>query len=292
MFSMDSNQNYKTAYTAAYARLMEQYMPKELKLFDDPLVKYFFSSYISSLMRFSVLRKVFIFMYNITAVGLFGLQVCRTKYIDAIFKKALNNGIKQIVILGSGLDTRPYRIARDNETKIFEVDQPIILEKKRTILSKYVEQAFDNVIFTPIDFNIQKLDEVLIANGLDLSKPILFIMEGVSQYITQEAIDNTLQFIAKASSGSELVFTYILKAVIDGTSNMLGAESLVNLFKISEEPWRFGLNPSELSDFFSQYKLQIIDDIGTSFYKENYLYPIGRKLDISSMERIAYARIL
>jgi O-methyltransferase involved in polyketide biosynthesis len=48
---MDTNQSYKTAYTAAYARLVEQYEPKEKRLFDDTIVKYFFSNYISSLLK-------------------------------------------------------------------------------------------------------------------------------------------------------------------------------------------------------------------------------------------------
>ncbi|MDF2882306.1 MAG: methyltransferase, partial [Clostridiaceae bacterium] len=284
---MDNNQSYKTAYVAAYARLIEQYQSKEMRLFNDSLVKYFFSSYISFLMRFSVLRKVLIFMYNTTAVGLWGLQVCRTKYIDDILKKALDDGIKQIVILGTGFDTRPYRISGISEIKVFEVDLPIILDKKQAIIKKCVGLVPNNVIFIPMDFNIQKLDEVLEAKNLELSEPILFIWEGVTQYITEEAIANTLKFISKASSGSKLVFTYILKSVIDGTSNMIGAEGLLNLFEAGEQPWRFGLNPLEVSDFLSLYNLKLIEDIGTSFYKENYLNPIGRKLDISEIERIA-----
>jgi methyltransferase (TIGR00027 family) len=194
--------------------------------------------------------------------------------------------------LGTGFDTRPYRISGINEIKVFEVNQPIILDKKQAIIKKCVRLVPNNVIFTPMDFNIQKLDEVLEAKDLELSQLILFIWEGVTQYITEEAIDNTLKFISKASSGSKFVFTYILKNVIDGTSNMIAAEGLVNLFEAGEQPWRFGLNPLEVIDFLSQYNLKLIEDIGTSFYKENYLNPIGRKLDISEIERIAYAGIL
>jgi methyltransferase (TIGR00027 family) len=170
---MDSSQIYKTAYTAAYARLIEQYLPVEKRLFNDPVAKYFFSSCISSLMKHNVIRSFLIFMYNLNAAGLFGLQVCRTRYIDDILKKALDDGIMQIVILGTGFDTRPYRISGADEIKIFEVDQPIILDKKQAII-----------------------------------------------------------------------------------------------------------------------KIRLIEDVGTSFYKENYLKPIDRKLTISEVERIAYARIL
>ena len=288
---MESNQSYKTAYVAAYARLIEQYQPIELRLFNDSLVKKFFSNYICYMMKFSVLRKILIFMYNTSAVGLLGLQVCRTKYIDDILKKAINEGIKQIVILGTGFDTRAYRIPGINEIKVFEVDLPIILDKKQGIIRKCIGEIPNNVIFTPIDFNVQKLDEVLVAKDLEVSKPSLFIWEGVTQYITEEAITNTLKFISKNSSGSRVVFTYILKSVIDGSSNIIDGEGLRNLFEAGNQPWHFGLNPSEVNDFIGKNNLRLIEDIGASYYQENYLKPIGRNLDISKFERIIYATV-
>lgn len=288
---MESNQSYKTAYGAAYARLIEQYQPKELRLFNDSVVKIFFSNYISYMMKFSVLRKILIFMYNASAVGLLGLQVCRTKYIDDILKKAINEGIKQIVILGTGFDTRAYRIPGINEIKVFEVDLPNILDKKQSLIRKCIGNIPDNIIFTPIDFNVQKLDEVLMDKDLELSKPSLFIWEGVTQYISEEAIINTLKFISNTSSGSMLVFTYILKSVIDGTSNKIDGEALMNLFKAGDQPWQFGLNPSEVNDFIEPYNLRLIEDIGASYYQKNYLKPIGRNLNISEFERIIYARV-
>ena len=285
------NESYKTAYAAANARLMEQFEPKETRLFDDPLVKNVFSSYISSLMKINPLRKFFIFMYNISLPGLFGLQICRTKYIDDLLTNEIENGIEQLVVLGAGFDTRAYRIKGISKVKVFEVDMPIILEKKKQVVKKSLGILPKNVVFTPIDFNTQVLDEVLQDKGLDISKPIFFIWEGVTQYITEEAVNNTMKFISKASPGSIVVATYILKSVIDGTSNMIGAEGLVNLFKAGGQAWSFGLNPSETSDFLNKYKLTLIEDVGITYYNENYLEPIGRKLDVSRIERVFYGKI-
>lgn len=231
-------------------------------------------------------------MYNSTSVGLLGLQVYRTRYIDDVLKEAIDNGTKQLVILGAGFDTRPYRIAGINKVRVFEVDMPIILDKKQSIMKKCVGTLPDNVTYTPIDFNNEKLDEVLESKNLDFSKPIFFIWEGVTQYITKEAVDNTLKFISKASSGSIVVFTYILKNVIDGTSNMVGSQGIANLFEMADQPWRFGLDPPEVSDFVNQYNLTLIEDIGASYYKEMYLKPIDRSLDVSEIERIVYAGII
>jgi methyltransferase (TIGR00027 family) len=285
---MGGNESYKTAYLAANARLIEQFEPKEKRLFNDALVKIFFSKYISNLLKIDVFKKLFIFSYNLTSTGLYGLQVCRTKYIDDRVIEALNEGMEQLVILGSGFDTRAYRIPNINKLKVFEVDLPIMINKKKSIIEKYLEKSPSNVIFTAIDFNVQSLEEVLKSSSLDFSKPIFFIWEGVTPYLTEEGVRSTLKFISKAPSGSKLVFTYILKSLLDGTSNMLGGESL---FKMGDQLLKFGLTPKEVQGFIKPYNLTLIEDVGASYYVENYLKPIDRKLALSEIERIVYAKI-
>jgi methyltransferase (TIGR00027 family) len=289
---MENNESYKTAYGAAYARLIEQYQPEVIRLFEDSFVKNFFSKTICCLLQNSITRRALTFMYNSSSIGLMGLQVCRTKFIDDILKEAVDDGIKQLVILGAGLDTRPYRISSIHNIKVFEVDLPIIQDKKKRIIKKHFGELPNNIIFTPIDFNIQTLDEVLEDWGLDFSEPIIFIWEGVTQYITEEAVNNTLKFISKASSGSITLFTYILKSIIDGTSSSASTDFLTNIFEMSGQAWSFGLNPSDASDFLKQYNLTIIKDVGASYYKENYLKPLGRNLNVSDIERIIYAKII
>lgn len=289
---MESNRSSQTAYGAAYARLLEQYEPKETRLFEDSFVKSFFSSLTGFLMRFDALRRSFAFMYGMASIGILGLQVCRTKYIDGILREAIQNGMQQLVILGAGFDTRPYRMAGSDEMKIFEVDLPDIQGKKKNIMKKCLGALPDNIIYAAIDFNVQTLENVLTDQGLDLSKPVLFIWEGVTQYITGEAVDNTMKFISKASPESEIVFTYILKSVIDGTSNIAGAESLTNLLEMGNASWSFGLEPRDVSDFLKQYGLELIEDIGVDYYQKNYLEPIGRNLDVSPIERLVHARVI
>ena len=289
---MEGNENYKTAYAAAYARLIEQHEPTETRLFNDTFVKNFFSKYINSIMKFGAIRKFMISMYNSTSIGLYGLQVCRTKYIDEKLKEAIDNGVKQVVILGAGLDTRLYRMLDSDRVIGFEIDLPIIQNEKKNIMSECLGKLPNNINFIPIDFNTQTLDEVLEIKEFDFSKPIFFIWEGVTQYITQEAVENTLKFISKASYGSALVFTYVLKSVIDGTESKLGAEALTTLFKAGGEPWSFGLNPSEVDNFIKQYNLKLIENVGISYYEENYLKCINRKLHVSPIERVVYAELI
>ncbi|WP_207716786.1 hypothetical protein [Clostridium beijerinckii] len=101
-----------------------------------------------------------------------------------------------------------------------------------------------------------------------------------------------MRFISKASSGSTVVFTYVIESMINGTTDLIGAETLTTLFKVGGQNLQFGLNPSYINEYLNKYKLQLIEDVGASYYQENYLKPICRKLDVSLIERITYAKII
>lgn len=83
-----------------------------------------------------------------------------------------------------------------------------------------------------------------------------------------------------------------MKSVIDRTSSLVGADNLTNYLKMGEQIWSFGLEPEDISDFLKQYNLTLIEDIGASYYQENYMKPIGRNLDVSEIERIVYAKVM
>ena len=289
---MPGSQSWKTAFLVASARLQEQYQPPKLRLFADPVIKIFFSRLTLFLLSFKIFRAMETMVFQLTAKGVLGSLLCRTKYIDDSCKAAIDAGIDQIVILGAGLDTRPYRIAGINKVKILEIDLPAIQNIKKKKLKQFLGALPANITYIPIDFNIQTLAEALSATELDLAKRIFFIWEGVTPYITAEAVKNTLSFIAKSSPGSILVFTYILKSVIDKTSAIPGADNLLQYFEEKDQAWIFGLEPSGLSDFLQQFNLTLVEDITASYYRENYLKPLKRDLPVAEFERIAYARII
>jgi methyltransferase (TIGR00027 family) len=289
---MSSNQSWKTAILVASIRLIEQYQPKELRLFDDPIIKNFFSKIFLFQIKFKIIRNIEIMLTDFTAKGISGALLCRTKYFDDSLQAAMADGIDQLVILGAGLDTRPYRIAGINEITVVEVDLPIIQNIKKEKIKRFLGALPPNITFIPIDFNNQILDDVLNIPELNFSKPIFFIWEGVTPYISEEAVKNTLTYISKASSGSIVVFSYVLKNVIDKTSDITGADNLINYFESKDQSWVFGLDPANLTDFLKPFHLTLVEDIDASYYRENYLKPLDRNLEVSRIERIAYAKII
>ncbi|BBB93490.1 class I SAM-dependent methyltransferase [Methylomusa anaerophila] len=289
---MANKKSGQTAFNVAAIRLIEQYQPKDLRLFTDPVIKNLFNWPNRFLLGFKIIRDWLIRFSDKQTKGIYGSNICRTRYIDDSLQSAIENGIEQVVILGAGLDTRPYRILGRDQIKFFEVDMPSVQDYKKKKVESYLGSLPDNVVFIPIDFNSQTLDEVFAGKGLDFSKPVVFIWEGVTPYITEKAVGNTLQFISKNSPGSIVIFTYILKTVIEKKSDINGVNDLVKYLEKYGVIWYFGLDPLNVAEFLKQFSLKLIEDVGASYYRENYLKPLGRRLDVSEIERIAYAMVI
>jgi len=287
---MSHNKSWRTAFLPATPRLIEQYEINGMRLFDDSFIKNFHSKFTLFMMQFKIIRDLERMMLDIFSKGAFGLILCRTKYIDDVLQISIDNGIQQVVILGAGLDTRPYRIESSDNLKVVEVDLPIMQNIKKRKVRKCLGELPTHITYVPIDFNKQSLEEVLSNEVLDTGKPIFFIWEGVTQYITEEAVKSTFRFISKAVIGSAVVFSYILKDVIDKTSDIEGINDVMDYFITKDQSWEFGLEPSNVGEFLKPFKLITIEDVGDSYYQERYLKPIGRKLDVSEMERVIYAK--
>ncbi len=285
----------QTAIGAAAVRTMELFYPEEIRLFEDNFAIEFLSRplrFLIGLMRFKCIRDAAIKMRERQVPGTLGGIVCRTRYIDDVLRSAIKDGMGNIVILGAGLDSRPYRIPDINKTRVFEVDLPSIQNFKKKRLIKILGSLPSHVTYVPLDFNDQTLDETLGQKGFDISKHTFFIWEGVTQYITPEAVESTLEYISKTCLGSRIVFTYVQKSVIDATSTLEGADALMKFTKKAKAPWLFGLEPLDIEKSLQQYNLSLIEDVGASYYQEKYLKPMGRNLNVFEIERVVLAKVI
>jgi methyltransferase (TIGR00027 family) len=288
---MAKNKSGQTAFGAAIARLIEQYEPDKLRLFDDKLIRHVLPNIIARLMKIKFFRNRMLKMFDKQTKGIYGAQICRTKYIDEKIKESLAN-VQQILILGSGLDTRPYRIQALKNIPVFEVDLASVQEFKKKKIKKYFGSLPSNISYVAIDFNSQTPAEVLNKNHFNFKKPTFIIWEGVTQYITKEAVEKMFDFIATIASGSSLVFTYIIESVIKKQSDIPGTNELMKYFEKRKSAWLFGIEPAFLQTFLEKYNLKIIEDVDTNYFQKNFLQPIGRQLAVTKIERTAFATII
>ncbi len=226
--------------------------------------------------------------------GIVGWMFCRFRYIDDVLKNSITKKeIETVVNLGAGMDCRAYYIPGVENIRYFEVDHPRVIKKKKAKMKKILGKLPDHVIYVPIDFEKQSLDTELKKAGYNLTSKTLFIWEGVSQYISKEANDNTMKYVAQAAPGSKIVFTYILKSLIEGKDlNDIAKKGMYKWMVKWLKMWIYGLDPKDISDYLSKYNLSLIEDIGSREMKERYMKKVNLGLDVFEIERIALAEVI
>ena len=279
-----------TGMGVAYVRATGSLYPKEKRLFEDP--------YSEKLL--SPLYKFFIFLQHsprindaIVKLKDMGWFFCRFRYIDDVLKDSIEKKeIETVVNLGAGMDCRAYYIPGVENIRYFEVDYPSVVETKKAKMKKILGKLPNHVVYVPVDFEKQSLDTELKKAGYDLKSKTLFILEGVTQYISKEANDNTMKYVAQAAPGSNIVFTYILKSFIEGKNIHKDIKTMYKSVVKRYKLWIYGLDPKDMSDYLSKYNLSLIEDIGSREMKERYMKKVNLGLDVFEIERIALAKVI
>ncbi len=220
----------------------------------------------------------------------------RTHHIDALLKQAADTGAKQVIILGAGFDTRGYRFTKSYpQLRFFEVDLPATIEWKKEKVIRIFGRAPEAIVYAPIDFNTQKLGDVLEEAGYDRRKKSTFIWEGVTMYINEKACRDTLNFIRNnAAPGSDVVFDYILRPVIEHKyEDFYGAEYIATIVAAHGEPYVCGWTAREAEELVRKIGLEVISHVGTDFLTEKYLIGTDRRQDgiMGNFYRIMNARV-
>ena len=234
----------------------------------DNLAKIYLKGFDSLLLTFS---KLTLTIAKRKVPGTYEYVIARTKFFDEVFKQALTENIPQIVFLGAGYDTRPYRF-KDciRQTEIFELDVPTTQQIKKQFLKKSNIPIPDKLHFVSINFNKENLNQVLTEAGFKRDKKTLFIWEGVTEYLTPEAVDTTLEFI-RQNSGNTVAFNYIYKSVVDGTCDYYGAKEIVEAASESDEPYQFGIEEGKLEQFLRDRGFEAVAHYTAEELEKKYL---------------------
>lgn len=132
----------------------------------------------------------------------------RTRFAEDALTAAVDQGVRQLVVLGAGLDTFAYRNPFGDRLRIFEVDHPATQAWKRERLEEAGISIPKSLTFAPVDFEHQTLADGLSAASFDSTLPTFFTWLGVVPYLTEEAVWSTIGFIANLPSGAHVVFDY------------------------------------------------------------------------------------
>jgi methyltransferase (TIGR00027 family) len=132
----------------------------------------------------------------------------RTRFFDDFFADATRAGIRQAVILASGLDSRSYRLSWPDGTILYEIDQPQVIEFKTTTLASIGAQPAAELRTVGIDLR-EDWPTALRDSGFDASQPTAWTAEGLLVYLPPDAQDRLFDDIAALSApGSQLATEY------------------------------------------------------------------------------------
>jgi methyltransferase (TIGR00027 family) len=167
----------------------------------------------------------------------------RTRYLDDCVTRALDRGVRQVVILGAGLDTRAGRLGRDG-VRFFEVDQPASQADKRERLSSFEAYPMESAEYVSCDFERDDFVALLETAGLDRGSPACFLWEGVIYYLPEAAARSTLERLASEfDPRSLLVFDYLNSKMARSSPRLREEDrAMQGIIEELREPMQFGID--------------------------------------------------
>ena len=248
-----------------------------------------------ALLQVSPLRSWMTDYYSRKLPGAYGYATARTLHLDSIFARALSEGAEQVVFLGAGYDSRAYRFREQlSQVRVFELDLQATQERKKKRIKTLMGQLPEWVTYVPINFDAQKLEDVLPAAGFDRTKKTFFLWEGVSMYLTEEGIDQTLGFVARnAPPGSSIAFDYVALGALKGETRYPGTQQWINVLAEIGHPMTFGIDEDATDAFLRKRGLEVVSQIGSAEMERKYLTKSDGALlcNTSSFLCIVHARV-
>lgn len=108
-----------------------------------------------------------------------------------------------------------------------------------------------HVSFVATDFNRDRLEPALTAAGYDSARRACFVWEGVTNYLTADAVDLMFRWFGAKPTGSSVILTYVHRQVLTQPDAFLGARRVLRTTEKLGEPWTFGLDPAEVGAYLS-----------------------------------------
>jgi len=136
------------------------------------------------------------------------------------------------------------------------------------------------VVYVPIDFDKQTLEGVLKKAGYAETQKTFFVWEGVTMYITEQGVDNTLRYIAHHSGpGSSVVFDYVFHRVIEGDVRDYECSRARARAAYRGEPWTFGIPEGEANRYVEERGLRLLSDLTAPELARMYLIRTDGSID-------------
>jgi len=246
----------RTALRVALRRAAHQVHDERPLVFDDPLaVRILGPEYAQELARTpDAERRPF-------SAALRAFMVARARLAeDALAAAYRDDGVRQYLVLGAGLDTFAYRNPYA-DVRVFEVDHPATQAWKREMLSAAAIAVPSTVTHVAVDFERQSLRDEVEAAGFDFATPTMTAWLGVVPYLTREAFRATVGLLGNFGGRSGVVFDYSLPRHALPEREQLMLDSMMDRVKLAGEPFQLFFMPEELKEELRTAGLEVVEDL-------------------------------
>ena len=278
----------RTSDWVAALRALYSEAPPELAIFDDGVAQRLLPTGLGLLVRgAAALPRGTRTLHRVIGAATRGLSYgvpLRTAAIDDAITSEVSRGAQQLVLLGAGLDARAYRMPALADVEVFELDHPDTQEYKRDRV-RGLSPLSRAVHFCSIDFERQTLAEALAPSGFEPSRKSIWVWEGVTMYLTHEAIDATLAAVSElAAPGSRLALTYLPRRYATPWLERVGSVGAT----LIGEPLRAQQEPEELANRLERKGFFVEQDDSALEWARRWPAPDAAR--VRAYERLTVAR--
>jgi len=173
--------------------------------------------------------------------------VLRARFMDDYSLQCLRDSFEQVVLLGAGYDSRYLRLKEFHTTRVFELDLNSTQVIKKALTRRLLGRLPVNVTYVSIDFSKESVTQKLISAGYQRHKRTLFIWEGVTLFLNEAIIAETLERLVELGPNNRITFDFVPPELIDDETGYQGNRKLIQLCASINEPLTFGCRPDKMS---------------------------------------------
>jgi methyltransferase (TIGR00027 family) len=257
-----------TAEMVCSWRALEYTLPPDQRMLDDPYARGFLGAMRGGLVDGAaalpaVARRLLLRRLDQALQGVLTFVLARHRAIDDLI---LATPSDQVVLLGAGYDTRPARLcARLRESVVFEVDHPDTAGRKAGLADKvYAGTELAPTVPVTVDFARESIGDRLVDAGLDPAASTTWVWEGVSMYLPEPAVRDTLEMMARLSGpGSRVVCDLLSDPRRTGLLASAQRQMLdATMAWIYSEPFLWHCPRDQINGFFASCGLSVLEDLG------------------------------
>jgi methyltransferase (TIGR00027 family) len=243
-----------TAEGVVLMRAREMTQPAEERICSDPYAIRFIRpeiiAYLQS--RSPTQRKEDYENYERHFPGHHNSVMTRVRFFDEVISDEVAGGVRQVVILGAGYDTRAYRICGIEKARVFEIDRDETLEIKQSLIKQIFGALSSHVSYIPLDITTGRVFDSLLSAGFDPTIQALFVMEGLLCYLPPPLVRQLFRQISQEmAAGSRVLFDCFPQSMVDGTHPLAVAEHIRHHVESVGEPFLFGIPEDGEEEFLA-----------------------------------------